>query len=475
MTFETPSASAESRRWYPRRLLAPFRRSQSRGRERYRRAVLTTLSFGVARGIAVVTTLVTVPLALNYLGAERYGLWLTITSLVALVAFADLGMGSGLVNVVSAADGADDVEGARRYVSSAFFMLLAVSIVLSVVFAVAYWTVPWADLFNVSSERARADAGPAVAVVAVCFLVGIPLAIVERTQDAYQEGFVNGLWMAAGSVLGLVALIAAIWLEAGLPWLVLALLGPPLLMMVFNGVRLFWHRRPAVRPARRFVSAEASRRVLRVGFLFFVLQLAMAVAYATDNLVIARVLGSEAVTEYAVPARLFMIVPMILLLALRPLWPAYSEAIARNDAVWVKRTLAVSVGGAVAISALAAAVLVVFGRPIIHAWVGDSVTPSYSLLIGLGVWSVLSVAGTAVAMFLNGASVVRFQVIIASLMAVAALALKIVLANVVGLQGVVWGTVIAYVALSAIPVAIYVPRLVRSIGRSGPAAVLRLS
>jgi O-antigen/teichoic acid export membrane protein len=314
-----------------------------------------------------------------------------------------------------------------------------------------------------------------VAVLAVCFLVGIPLAIVERTQDAYQEGFVNGLWMTAGSLLGLAALVFAIWVEADLPWLVLALLGAPLLTMALNGGRLFWRRRPELRPSRRFVSVEASRRVLRVGFLFFVLQFAMALAYATDNIVVARVLGSEAVTEYAVPMRLFMIVPMIMLLALRPLWPAYGEAIARNDADWVRRTLVVSVGAAVAITALAAALLVVFGRPIIHAWVGDSITPSYSLLIGLGVWSILSVGGTAVAMFLNGASIIRFQVIIASCMAVAALVLKIVLATTIGLPGVIWGTVIAYTVLSVIPVAIYVPRLVRSIGAKRAPDALQLS
>jgi hypothetical protein len=54
-------------------------------------------------------------------------------------------------------------------------------------------------------------------------------------------------------------------------------------------------------------------------------------------------------------------------------------------------------------------------------------------------------------------------------MACGSIALSIALANTVGLPGVVWGTLIAYITLSAIPVTLYLPRVMRRLddGRIG--------
>ena len=63
---------------------------------------------------------------------------MTISSVVAMMGFADLGMGSGLMNAISEADGQDDRLAAERYVSSGFFMLSAVALIILVGFAAAF-------------------------------------------------------------------------------------------------------------------------------------------------------------------------------------------------------------------------------------------------------------------------------------------------------------------------------------------------
>ena len=105
--------------------LTPFDTSTEEGRskERYRRVALSTVVSAGAKGVVVLTTLVSVPLTVGYLGPERYGLWMTISATIAMLGFGDLGIGLGLLNVVSEADGKDDRGAAARYVSSSFFML----------------------------------------------------------------------------------------------------------------------------------------------------------------------------------------------------------------------------------------------------------------------------------------------------------------------------------------------------------------
>jgi O-antigen/teichoic acid export membrane protein len=441
----------------------------ARSRERHRRLTLTALASMSAKAVKVLTALVSVPLTINYLGAERYGLWMTISSLVAVLAFADLGIGNGLLNAISEADGRGDRALAARYVSSAFAMLLAVAIVLGAAIAITYPLIAWGRVFNVTSPIAIAEAGPAAAVFLVCFLVSLPAGIVQRVQLGYQEGFANSIWEAAGSVVGLVGVLLATYLHAGLPWLVLAMAGAPTLMLLANGVVLFTRRRAYLRPSFERADRGVALGILRVGLLFFVLQLVAAAAFFSDNLVAAHVLDASAVTQYAVPMKLFDMVALVCGFMLAPLWPAYGEALARGDHGWVKRTLARSLAVTAIGSSVASLAIVLSANAILRVWAGGTVQSTMLLLVGFGLWTVLNTSGVAVAMFLNGVGAIRFQAICAALMGASALALKIVLARRFGLPGIIWGTIIAYTLCTAIPIGLYIPRLVRQLARRSSA------
>ena len=443
--------------------LQPFDTSTEAGRaqERHRRVALTALASALAKIISVGTALISVPLTLHYLGPERYGLWMTISSLVAILAFADLGIGNGMLNAISAAHGRDDRAAIRGYVSSGFYVLSAVALGLLLLFAAAYQHVPWPALFNVKTDIARSEVGPAVAVFFTCFALAIPVAIVQRVQMALQRGFLASLWQCLASTLGLIGVLVAIHHEAGLPWLVLAFVGAPLLVAAMNSLVFFGRMQPEIAPVRAAASRDAAAYLLRTGVLFLVLQVVAAVTYASDNLIIAHLLGAPAVADYAVPERMFSLITMVLAMVLAPLWPAYGEAIARGDVEWVRRTLRRSVTIAVSLSALVSAALVMLGPWLIHAWVGTAVLPSLLLLVGLAAWKTVEAGGSALAVFLNGAHVVRLQVVMAIATAASALPLKIYLVNNIGVAGAVWATVVCYSLLTALPTLVLLPRLVR--------------
>jgi O-antigen/teichoic acid export membrane protein len=435
-----------------------------RSRERYRRAGWTAVAAVAAKLVSVAAVLVTVPLTLGYLGSEQYGMWMTISSIALMLAFADLGIGNGVLNLIADAHGREDREMAKEAVSSGLFLLSLVGVACVAVFALVYTFVPWARVYNVTSAAAMAEAGPATAVFVVVLAINIPLGVFQRIQLGYQRGFVNYAWQAAGSVFALGGAIVAVEMQASLPWLVLALTGGPLLAVALNGaVELGWVR-PWLRPAWGFVQRAVARRIFGLGLWFFLIQLGMTVGYATDYFVIAQVLGSAQVTQYAVPARLFSFIGVIVAMLVAPLWPAYGEAMAKGDVRWVRRTLARTLWVTLVLTAVPAAVLVVFGPQIVHLWVGDTVTPSYTLLAGMALFSLLSGIGATIAIFLNGASLLRVQAVCTIVMSVVALGLKILFAEKWGVEGVPWAMVLAYGLFVAVPFAWYVPRVVRRLG-----------
>ena len=81
------------------------------------------------------------------------------------------------------------------------------------------------------------------------------------------------------------------------------------------------------------------------------------------------------------------------------------------------------------------------------------------MLWGLAVWATLSAAFSAVSMLLNATGAIRFQAIVALFMALGSITLSIILGRQFGISGVIWGTVLAYVAISVVPQAVFVRRL----------------
>jgi O-antigen/teichoic acid export membrane protein len=450
-------------RWRRFLRIKPFDMSTPEGRsaERYRRIAWSTLLSTIARFVGLATSFVSVPLVVGYLGSERYGMWLTMSSLVAALGPLDLGIGLGLLTVVSDAYGRDDREAARRAISTAGAMLTAIAAVTVVVFAIVYFLIPWARLFNVSTPIAVSEAGPAAAVLFGAFALGMPLGIVGQVQMAHQAGYISSAWAIAGNLGSFACLIAIVVLHGSLPLLVLALTCVSLIAAALNGWFLFRRQRPWLMPRLRDVDLRAARGLLKTGSFFIVLQLAALVAYQLDNFVIAQILGASAVPEYAIPSKLFFLAPSLLAFVLVPLWPAYRESIARGDPAWVKRTLRRSILLAAAVNIPSTLVLLIAGPFLLHLWVGNAVHPTMLLMLGLGTWTILNTLNGPFAMLFNGANVIGFQAACAIAMAIANVSISIILVQHIGVAGAVYGSVIAQIVFVLIPGVWYMRRLMR--------------
>jgi O-antigen/teichoic acid export membrane protein len=129
---------------------------------------------------------------------------------------------------------------------------------------------------------------------------------------------------------------------------------------------------------------------------------------------------------------------------------------------WVRKTLKRTIALALTIAVPAYAFLLLFAHRLLHLWVGNRVAPTLSLLAGLALYGLLTAIGNCLGTFLNAAGIIKLQASVAAIMAGANLALSIVLTHRLGVSGPVWGSVISYSVISLVPLAIFVPRLLRS-------------
>ena len=244
--------------------------------ERQQRVLPTACASAPAKAVSMATMLVSVPLTLHYLGEERYGMWINISAFSLLLSFADFDVGNGLLTAMSRANGRDDMGEVRTYVSTGAFVLGAIGLAEALIGLVVVPSVNGAGVFRLTDAQVMREVEPAMLSFVLCFATSIPLTLIQRVQFGLQRGGLSSLWPCASSLAVLASVLAAVSRCAPLPGLVLAFFGPPLVVGLINSLVFFTVQMPGITPALWGVSGRHAGEILRMGGMFFVLQVAVA-------------------------------------------------------------------------------------------------------------------------------------------------------------------------------------------------------
>lgn len=413
------------------------------------------LALGVATGVftkafSFALTLFIVPLTLHHLGPERYGLWVTMFSLIAWLGLMDIGIANGLTPALSAAFGNKRDDLAREYVATAFWALAVIACIVAVLAAVAWSFVDWHRLFNTSSAEVAEEAAAALAVAGSFFLLSLPLSINQRVLLAYQEGAIANACQLIVGLSGALGIYLATRIGGGLSALVVGFSGMQFLTTLAVSLWLFCVHKPFLQPVSRPRWSEA-RHVLGLGGLFFVLQLATLLVFQKDNILITYLIGPGAAASYAVAWQMFFYVNALMLVVSPYLAPGFGEAFAKGDIKWVstsfKRYLMASLGIAVPMVLL----MVLMNSHITKLWVGEIVKVPRAVVIWLGAWTLILAALSPVVALLIGVGRLRRYTAFTLLASVVSLIGSIIFIPRFGAAGSAMASVTAYTIFVLLP------------------------
>lgn len=426
--------------------------------ERNRRILHSFWASVLAKGVATLAMLVMTPLAYKYLGAERFGLLMTITSLLAVMQYADFGIGNGLLNAIAEAYGQNDRPKAQRAVSSAVLLLSFIAVLIAAIFAVACPHINWGKLLNIAPSLV-ADTKQSAVVFIACLALNLPLLTAQRVQMGYQEGFQANLWTGLGSLVSLAGVVTLIWLGKGVPWLVFALVGGPVVAAGLNWLHQFVVVRPWLRPRLELFNLAMGRHLSAVGLVWMMFQVMAFVGTGIDNLIISRLFGQQAVAGYSIMAKLFSGL-LIAQFISAPLWPAFAEALERGDVDWARKTFRRALLLCTGIGVVGALLLACCSKWIVSIWVGPEMIPSDSLAFGFAAWCLIANLFAAISALMAGNRFLRKLLALTTVGALTSLALKFVLGKAFGVSGIVWASVIGY-GIICLPALIIVRHVLR--------------
>jgi O-antigen/teichoic acid export membrane protein len=402
----------------------------------------------VAKAAAAANLFLTVPFVLHALGSTLFGVWATLVSLVIFSAFLDFGLGNGTMNLIAAAHGRGDQDEIGHILREGRRTLHWLAMWLAVIAAIALPLIPWNRLLGLPDTLAATCRASAAAIL-FTVVAAIPLNLANRVQLGLGRGDRTFRWQALGQLLTTGVVITLAKLSASLPLLVLAAVATPLVASLIN-TWLLWLDPQITSPVKRRFPAIASH-IRREGMSFFILQLAAALAYSADLPLISVLRGPTDAGIYAIVQRLFSVIPLALGLVWTPLWPIYRQALAAGDRTWVARTLRRSIAIALGIACSTGCLLALSFGLIAPIWVHRPITVGSTLLIGFVIWCTIDAAGTAIATFLNAASIMRYQVATASLFALTCIGLKVWAIGHFSISVIPWITATTFFFLNLVP------------------------
>ncbi len=395
----------------------------------------------IIKGVSVLVSVLLVPLTIHYVDQERYGLWLTIASIVGWVSFFDVGFGNGLRNKLAESKANNDYRLCKAYVSTTYFFMALISLVLLIAFNFCIPYIDWTAFLNVS-PRLEHELKVIVHVVFSLFCIQFVLKIVSTIITAYQEPAKAALIDMLGQVFSLVSIFfLARFADSSLFYLSLCYSLSPVLVLAAASLYLFRGKFRMIAPSFRCVDCGIARDILTLGLKFFVLQIAMVVIYQVTNVIISNVAGPVAVTEYNIAYKYFCVSFLFFSIIITPFWSAFTDAYTQHDYAWMVRiyrklfrlTLAV----------LAGIVLMQLVSPFVYSlWVGDTVTVSWGVSFWISVFMMLNVWNNLHSFIINGIGKVKVQLYVYLIGTAGSIPLALYLGRLWGVRGIVLASVI---------------------------------
>jgi len=388
-----------------------------------------------------------VPIAIHAFGEEGFGLWVTLTATVALLSFADFGITNGMQNRIAGAFARNDEYQINRVFWTATIVLAGVG---ALVFLISWMVVPffnWASLFHVNTPALRSQTSFALVLLVIGFAMGLPLSTIPRLLAGIQQGWLQGIINLTISIWTIVAILFCARLKLDFLFFIgLIAIATPLVHLASY---LWMHRVfPFVRPQRSMFSLMELRSLAHLGWQFLIPQIGASVLAFAPQLIVSNSLGAAAVTPFNLCQRVVGVLQQIQTIALTPVWPAYSEAHQSGDIKWIRMAFGISLGGSVAIFALAALGFSQFGSALIEFWTGSSSElPSPALINWFSAWLFLTGIGVPMAYLLNGLSRLKGVLVYGSLNMVATVVAMPIAAKYFGASGVVMSMCLSYLVI----------------------------
>lgn len=404
---------------------------------------------GVLKGIGLLSSLLIVPVTINYLNNEVYGIWMTITSILYWITAFDIGLGNGMRNYLTERISMGDYAGSRKYIATTFMLLAVIAAALFLLTLFPLFTLNFNWVFNTTSvdNTALRDA----LLIAIFFtLLNFVLKNIGFVFVALQKYALNDLLNVSGNVISLIiTFILTQCTQGNLLYVVVVYTSTYTVIYSAAFVPIF-KRYPQLRPALSDFEKGIGQKIVKKGLGFFIIQITSClVIFGAANLFITQYCGPEEVTVYNIAYKYFNLLVIGYTIILSPMWNAYTDAYVKGDMHWIRRNFNRSLlfwGASVAMGGL----MLILCQAFYRLWVGHQVSIPFSVSLSVLLYVCMFNLNNCVTFLINGLNKIRVQIITSLVFTALYIILVINIGPRLGTEGISLSMAFCYALMSMI-------------------------
>lgn len=411
----------------------------------------SNISFGALfKVLGMGLSYISLPIVLNYLGEKNYGVWITIFSILSWIYTFDVGVGNGLKIRLTEALSKKNISLAREYISTAYILIFLISLVLLCLGGIGIFST---DLKSVLGVDHLAK-GYLQQVIFITFIFTMTNFVVGLYKQLLFAIHLSAYIALTNILLQLIVITSLLLLDyffkASL-FLVALVYGFANLVtgIIFSFV--FFRKRMYLFPKFSFVKRNRVRDIAGIGINFFIIQLTTIVIFTSDNLIITKLLGPEAVTPYSVVYQFFQIFIVFWYIISAPLTPLYTDAYINNDTNWIKNTLK-NLNKLFIVVVCLVFFAVLIAKYLIGLWVGMQLQYPRYIFLFFGFFVLIRIYGDLYMSFLNSIGKLKWQLYLSIFGAVINIPLSLLFVETFefGSSGVILATCISLLLLAIV-------------------------
>lgn len=359
--------------------------------------------------ISIGISLVMVPITIHYINPTQYGIWLTMSSMVAWISFFDIGFTHGLRNRFTEAKAKGDILLARTYVSTTYYYIGIIFIAIWIILLFANQFIDWAVVLNID-EKSASEVSLLAYIIVSYFCFQFIFKTIGTVLTADQKPAMAVMLDLIGQFFSLIVIfLLTKFTKGSLTYLVLALGIAPTLVIVGANVYFFKTKYKDYAPSIKYVKAKYAKDIMTLGLKFFVLQIAAIVQYQTILFLIAHYFDPLQVTSYNIAYKYFGILQMGFMILVTPLWSGVTDAYNSGDIEWIRNAVKKYLYILIPFIVIGIAMLFV-ANPVYDLWLGENVViVPFSISLLCYIFISITLFGTIFVFVINGIGALQIQ------------------------------------------------------------------
>lgn len=329
------------------------------------------------KGCSVFISLFTMPAFISYFdNSIILGIWYTILSILNWIMMFDLGIGNGLRNRLAKSLVTKNQNEQRTQISSAYIIMGGLTFAFFLIGEVFIHYANWNKILNVSSTSISNDILVlSISIVYGGILLQFWLKLATSILMAMRKNALSNMLLIITNILILIFLYLCpkeysvenkLIILSG--FYVIAINIP----LVAASIYLFSGKLRNAIPQFRYYNRLEARKVLNLGGIFFIIQLALLIINSTNEWLISFLYNAEYVVDYQVYYRIFNLILVLYSLITQPIWSSITIEYERHNINWISKIYKYLLGTVFLSFIIVVGIIFQFDK-IVQIWLGENI------------------------------------------------------------------------------------------------------